>query len=722
MNKFVKAWLGSLPKYQANIVEEYVRDKQARGDLLTKEEFNSFYKSLINRVEDTFGSPLFKTVNTDFDEIADSDTHNYLVKNLRLDINALYRELDAIYNATLSHRQHVEENLIPAFDGHVNDITNLLTTYELLAGNSNGYNRIEINDFKSNNSRSNRGDFIENPLSDKATNVEYSSDIFTDPKTGAAFGPEYDCAIDESAGVLILPVNLDDSNSVRIVDVIFEEGKSTIGNFISNYGTSPANILIEQPWRLDNYFFWKPTTDVLVALTIFFGGISKINQLSFIPIEDVSSLQIDHIEAIDISGTSFSLIPTNPELLNVGLTSKATFFFKEFYAKGVTFYLKQLSAKTIQIPGEINNSSEQLKAEYNYGYSSANYTNATNLNKTSGTMFGGAKSKLVGAASLKIPLKKKSMYQYVEKGMKTGDSITYKAPEKKAWLYPTISCPLLPSGAVDSYVYSFGCAGVEAAFTAYQDLGIYVSKKATTNLLSGLSLSSTYNVPVGSNYPVEPVCGLEWQIAKYDYDIESNLLGSTRFYILPADEVFVQREKLYPDGDGLARLSFPATIDLGLPSGSFENDITIYFNGLTLTAGTDWEIVEDSSSDYATIIRLLGQYVPTHSAGYVDMVTASYTPAFLYAEHGTNLTDIGWTAQKLYDSETGSLKKFYIDTDNTIWYTQYNTIEHNPSTIGRPVQSSSLYIIITMRALSLDNTITPVVDSYRMMMGELSSV
>jgi hypothetical protein len=550
-----------------------------------------------------------------------------------------------------------------------------------LAGISEDYDYIQYNEFKS-------------PGDRRLRDEEDVDNLFLDRKTNTFLNSENDCQILVDTGVLTLPPNPSESYVAKILDLGLNEEMSTSGSFVDSR-SSPAQLLTGKPWLTNIGFYFLPSSEVVYALEVVLGGMPKLNYLRLFPAILDTPIKISSIYYGDLAGNLALWTPVDSSMLDTPLYGPVDIGMPDAHAAKLIIVFSQT---TYQIQ------STHVNAQYAFPSGGAGHVLAgNNVLATEGILTGQtgySKPGGTGTASFRVAeLPGDIMHVFP----------VMPQEETRVNIYqPTSVLPTMPDQPVDLFIYPFGLKSLEVGFRNYQETGIYVSKPLEVARPGRVALSISQMLPPALVGGLDRASNVETYIFKKDYNEAGETINRWSIPILPINTTSVVHERILPDQYGLAKLQLPALL-FSDPE-TYNNDITIYCNGVALEAG-EWSVFSYETTGHTTL-RINGAVLAGRIVGLADIYTASYTPAFYFDRYST----LG-SGTYTYDTITGDRKKFFLDAAQTIWFTQEGTVEFDPDGIDLQVATSDIYLILIIRQTTPNLSQTALIESYKLMAG-----
>jgi hypothetical protein len=238
---------------------------------------------------------------------------------------------------------------------------------------------------------------------------------------------------------------------------------------------------------------------------------------------------------------------------------------------------------------------------------------------------------------------------------------------------------------VNMYEYLMGFDNIRVGFTRYEDKSIFVSAMLEGNKVGIVGLRTTENRLYKSDIPFT---SFEYNIFKQNFASDNSFVDSERFAILPAGQESIVHE----------RLMFTETITINDDTAKLrfypDGDVVVYkdFNLIPLDLNYDYIVVDNGSftpKEYK--IKLLDPIV-------TSIYTVSYSP--LYSATSVN-SEVWLDKQRTAKLKRGNIVEFTNDRPNAI------------------VTYSQVYLMILIRINSVDDTQTPSVEEYRLLIGTI---
>lgn len=334
MAKIISQFASTMSASQRAQVAQLLREGEDGGKYATQQAFLEDLARLSTQLE-AINAPLFTFFYVLGGELVDNGRLNHEIRMMRLDMQTVFSELDALQDAVLGHRDLMEEHIVDVRNA-LSALDSNISTLELLADESS-YNLAIVNSF---NMLGASGLSRAHPV---------ASALYYDSRKGAALGPSFDLLVDVHQEGLVLPT-LAKSNSTIIGIQLYEGADSTPSDLnIDPDDNSLFNISVEGDglyWvrsilRLDEDAFQNPISPPVngakMSIRLDLGGFRSINSLTLAPVTD-TQFELAQILYLSTDGLWYPLLSDAFTLLE-----RAVIYFEKIDTKELVLQFTQKS-------------------------------------------------------------------------------------------------------------------------------------------------------------------------------------------------------------------------------------------------------------------------------------------------------------------------------------------------------------------------------------------
>jgi len=334
MAKIISRFASTMSASQRAQVAQLLKEGEDGGKYATQQAFLDDLTRLSAELQ-AINAPLFTFFYVLGGELVDNGRLNHEIRMMRLDMQTVFTELDALQDAVLGHRDLMEEHIIDVRNA-LSALDSNISTLELLADESN-YNLAIVNSF---NMLGATGLSRAHPV---------ASDLYYDSRKGSPLGPSYDLLIDVHQEGLALPT-LSKTNSTIVGIQLYEGADSTPSDLnVDPDDNSLFNITAEGDglyWvrsilRLDEDAFQNPISPPVdgakLSLRLDLGGYRSINSLTLVPYTD-TQFDLAQILYLSTDGLWYSLLSDSFTLLE-----RAVIYFEKIDTREIILQFTQKS-------------------------------------------------------------------------------------------------------------------------------------------------------------------------------------------------------------------------------------------------------------------------------------------------------------------------------------------------------------------------------------------
>ena len=294
----------------------------------------------------------------------------------------------------------------------------------------------------------------------------------------------------------------------------------------------------------------------------------------------------------------------------------------------------------------------------------------------------------------------------------------------------------------ERYIYDVGLDNVRAGVTSFESRGILVSNRLDVSYRSDIGLrslesrpyledlsgdikftSTTYDIDqdssleddtslsVGERSKTYFLGSIEYWVIKRDFNKRGRLVKTTTFPILPLGTTRVYHERLILNTKSDSTLTNEDVGNLIFFATDTDSDIKVYRNGILTEKDVDWEDITTQADRTPNNGTPMLYYIKILDQLPGDIFTVSYSPV------SSSTQSVPVTMEEF--TVTGGLK--IVDMVGDL------TARLNPGkivAIDRPVDTvrgSRLFLSIIMRRNTAESSLSPVVEEYSLMAGNVDS-
>lgn len=572
--KYLNNFSSLIPALQGNKAIKRVEDLRAAGSLQTEDEYNNAIKNVLSTISTSEFKPTFQFIPFK-ESLSSSEHYNYLLNQIRDDLEVAFIELNNIYTVIKAHQEICKDKIIDDLYFSIREIENKIEAYSLISDLGNAFDDVYINSFSGNNY------LLE------ATN-RLANELYFDSRLGSKIVDAYLAKIDTKEEIVSLPLSTQTDIYFSSAQILTAESSGTEVNI--QLENSSLNSVITQgsnsSW-VYNVLSKKDLKDgAKLVLELDFGDVREINYLFIHPISDFP-LFINKIQYINNNNLRVDLPDTS--IFGTTIDKPVKITFSDILAKRIILEVVQQSS--VLFDYDVNRplyTLEDLKRNANIPQSTALLTDIIQQNIQDPQVL----------SIVSSPQTQKKNYE----------------------IY---------------YLYSLAFKDLHAGIIAYKNNGYFISNAYRKYGLGRLGLETSeinieyFNPAINDT---SSVGSFEYYIVKKDYNGLNELLSTVELPILPSGQQLIENELLgFSKLQKIIPLRFLAHSSLNSGSG-----IKILRNDVELIRGVDWRFADrlnpaDSSdvnlspSLYETRIEILHNDDVIQTGKY----TANYTPRYI---------------------------------------------------------------------------------------------
>jgi hypothetical protein len=335
MSRLIEEFASTLGASQRANVSTLLAEGDISGEIKTYEDFKAKLEAYTKNIK-LEATPLTSIALATANRLITSASYNSMVRTVRLDLEAVYTEIDNIGKLVDTHRA-VSEKKTQDIRDSLAALDSQISTLELLS-NDVDYGAAQFNTFNAIGAAS---------LS-KLDAV--ASTLYYDNRTAESLtNTIYEANVDVTREGLTLPI--DSQRNVVIQQIAIEEGEDTTE---SDLDVDPQDNALENIVNDGDGKYWArsvllldedaygnkkavPSNGVTARIRLDLSGFQEVNSITLTPFTD-SAFYIDSISYVDVDGGEFAILTETTEI-----SEKMTLTFSRVVTNTVYINMRQPS-------------------------------------------------------------------------------------------------------------------------------------------------------------------------------------------------------------------------------------------------------------------------------------------------------------------------------------------------------------------------------------------
>lgn len=662
----------TLNDVQSKHITNLLHKQRNTGEISNLEQFRTRLGELTKTILADQLSPSLQVFFSDFNQLIDSATFDFMLDRIRDDLETVFSELNTLDDVADSHINIVNNVVLKAIKLGVNELENKISLYELLAGNTDGFTKSLFNTFSA---------------AQDGRTYRTSPDVgilFQDPRLKNV--SEEDVAIDTVGEKITLGADYLTYVPIKSISQIFDNEATQSEDIVAFASSDIKNVIT------GGATYW---TYSILQNQINSDGVTAKFELDLGVGTDINFIEIE-------SAALFPMELVKIEYLNPNGTYSNINIFETLVNRNIRISFAKVNARKIHLVVRQMNA---LEVQYENKNITDNWDAVIAKEKASGSVDSIANA-------LHDTIKSSTLLEtaFMVQNIPTGKQVKY-------------------------FDYTVGFDSIKVGYGEFADSSIFVSSQITVNNLQQLGLKTKELRPLETSGIISLTDNtnpsidvgyfhgsIEYNAVLQNFNDKDQLIDIDIVPLLPTGESYINHERLLlvntvgvsqVPNSGVLRFYTPHFNDLQKAA------IKVYRNGTLLTIGYDWifedfpftnDFVPPNGQPNTVGIRIL-------NPSKTDFFTVSYAPlASNTKAHPLQLDNINLNFDKSTPVPIGinvvdlvGDASATMDKDNII---NISDQKHN----GQVVAYTKVNISIILRRNSINLNLTSSVDEYTLLL------
>jgi len=296
MGKYLDKFKSTIPAVQGRQIFQLLNGMKDAGNIRSVNEYNQKLQELSEHLRGTSPQPLSKFFTAFVGNLIDSDRFNAMVKAIGFDLETIFQEADNIATVLDLHKSLYKLTVLTALEKGVDDLEDLISLYEFMNRDINGFSQAQYNTFRNNDKR----------IIDRRANPG----LFFDLRRNELTTGNDDCQVDLYGQQLILPSSF--REELKAVDIELLSDAETTQSFldVQQVTSSLKNVIDRQKYTYwvypilvneDNLSSLQTAGGARIKVCVDLGGVRQVNKMEIEPasplpmiLESVSYTGVDN--------------------------------------------------------------------------------------------------------------------------------------------------------------------------------------------------------------------------------------------------------------------------------------------------------------------------------------------------------------------------------------------------------------------------------------------